>query len=111
MIDSTPGESSAQPGLETVSSETDVCAVFGSAASPEDTEMASKDVPCKRRSYIAFLVSLTSSPAASFTKPTLETLPPEILIDIFEHLGPFDALGLALASLVFSAVFKRAYPR
>lgn len=40
-------------------------AVFGSSTSPEDSEMASKDVPCKRRSYIAFRVSLTSSPAAS----------------------------------------------
>ena len=77
----------------------------------DNIQSPSKDVPCKWLSHIAFQVSLTSSPAASFPKHTLETLPPEILMEIFEHLNPFKALGLALASLAFSAVFKRTYPK
>jgi len=32
-------------------------------------------------------------------------------MEIFEHFNPFKALGLALASLAFSAVFKRTYPK
>jgi hypothetical protein len=71
----------------------------------------SKDVPCKWLSHIAFQMSLTSSPAASFPKHTLETLPPEILMEIFEHLNPFKALGLVLASLALSTVFQRTYPK
>lgn len=82
-----------------------------SATRSDNAQSSSKDVPCECLSYIAFRVSLTSSPETSFTKRTLETLPPEILFAIFEHLDSFNALGLALASLVFSAVFKRSYPK
>jgi hypothetical protein len=77
----------------------------------DNGHLSSKDVPCKWLSHIAFQVSPSLSPGASFPKHTLETLPPKILMEIFDYLNPFKVLGLALASLAFSAVFKRTYPK